>query len=102
MTFPSAHIVTVPGSGSVQRITGTTSQSSSALSIGKMATLIVSGDTAVAVRFSSGSDTAVSTDIEIPASGRFDWSVTTDSQIVSAIAADGTSTFECWVFESSP
>lgn len=99
---PLAPIVGGSGARVPQRLTGTSSQSNStALVQGSFATLLVSSDTAVAVRFAGSSGTAVSTDVEIPASGRFDWYVESDSTVISVIAADGSSTFECWVWQSS-
>jgi hypothetical protein len=104
----SSSIVLGPATGgsgarAPQRLTGTTSQSiGTALTPGTFATILVSSDVPIAFRLTGAASTAVATDPELPLSGRYDWSVEDGTQHVAVIAADGASTFECWVFQSSP
>lgn len=89
-----------PTDDGYQRLSGTSSQASTALAEGQNATLIVSGEIAVNVRWSASSPTAVGTDVELPAGSRVDWLVTSDTKFVATVPADGASTAECWVFNS--
>jgi hypothetical protein len=105
---PSALIVTAPlvtgtsghGTRAWQRLTGTTSQSSTELDEGCYHTLQV-GATAVRVRWTASAGTAVTTDWYLPAGARVDWTTDGITKFVNAIAADGTSSFEVFVAASS-
>lgn len=83
------------GSRSWQRLTGSTSQSSTELDQGTYATL-QNGSVAIRVRWTSSAGTAVSTDWVIGPYGRFDWIVDGDTSFVNAIG-DGGATFECFI-----
>lgn len=95
-------IPTAPAAGTQGRITGTTSQQATVLPVGRMATIIVSDAVGVRFRFDSSAATALSTDMMIAAGGRFDWLVTEQTKHVAGISGDGATTFEAWVFTSSP
>lgn len=89
---------------SAQRLagTGTTeAENSTALTPDQMATIMVG---AVAIRISFGSAASFSTattDLIIPAYGRFDWQVSSRDIYVSIEAADGSSAYEAHVWTSS-
>lgn len=91
------------GTRAPQRITGSTSSVafSTQLESGKYATLKNSADTPIAVRWGSSSPTAEVTDVELGTGESFRWAVDTESSFVACIAADGTSTFEAWLWTSS-
>lgn len=73
------------------------------LAVGKMATLIIG---AVPVRFRLAGAFALAnqvatTDPVLPANGRHDWLVESDTRWPYLEAADGVATFEAWVWSSS-
>jgi hypothetical protein len=90
-----------------QRLSGTgTTEASNAASMlpGKYATLVV-GDTPVryALADEPGISNAVATtDIIIPANSSVTWTVGKFSRYAYVEAADGSSAYEAWVFQSSP
>lgn len=93
------------GATAAQRLAGTGAtgaENTTALAGGEMATLLV-GATAVRVRWGGSSSVeADTTDPILPAYGRFDWMVDAAADdFVSVQAADGTSSFEAWVWTSS-
>lgn len=85
--------------------TGTTEDhNTTALNIGEMATLYV-GNVAVRVSFRSatgGSTQVATTDLVVGANDRFDWLVKPQTRVVYVEAADGSSAYECWVWQSNP
>jgi len=88
------------------RLTGTTGEDSPAskLRVGCMATILNGGQ---AIRFSlrgalAGSAQVATTDPIIPANGRFDWTVTPGTTVPYVESEDASTSFECWVWQSSP
>lgn len=82
--------------------TGTTeATNTTALGPGCLATLMVGAE---AIRINFGAATAptvATTDLIVPAYGRFDWTVEAQSCFVSIEAADGAAAYEAWVWTSS-
>lgn len=107
----SSQILAPVGGGSApvatQRIanTGTTeANNATALTPLSMATL-QAGAASIRVSFRGATGVVgavATTDLLIPAGGRFDWYVTPDTDIVYVEAGDGASAYECWVWSSSP
>lgn len=97
-----------PTSGrGLQRVTGTGATSNAtttALTIGEMATLLV-GPVSVRIGFAAteaGAETAASATAPLlPEYGRIDWRVTATDCFVAAEAEDGASAFEFSVWTSS-
>jgi hypothetical protein len=92
------------GATAQQRLanTGTTeAENATALTVGELATLMV-GAAAIRVSFGSAASFATATtDLIVPAYGRFDWMVSPRDAFVSIEAADGSSAYEAWVWTSS-
>lgn len=88
-----------------QRIAGTGATAAghtTALTTGAPATLLVG---AASVRFmltETNAGTTASTDILLPAYGRYDWVADTGTQFARLVAGDGSSAFEAWVWTSGP
>lgn len=80
---------------------GTSSAISVPMTPGSYASIVNSSSTPIAIRFGTSAPTAVTTDLELGSNGRFDWYVEEDTMYVAAIAADGSTAYECWVFGSS-
>lgn len=90
-----------------QRISGTgttEANSATALTLGAKATLMNGANSIrVSFRAATGVATAVATtSLLIGSYGRFDWDVTDETDFVYVEAGDGASTFECWIWTSSP
>lgn len=85
--------------------TGTTEDhNTTALNVGQFATLMV-GDTAVRVSFRSatgGSGQVATTDMIIAANKDFPWLVFDATKVVYIEAADGSSAYEAWLWQSNP
>ena len=85
--------------------TGTTEDvNDTALTVGAQATLQV-GAGSVRVTWdndSAGASKVGTTDLLLPAGGRFDWTVETHTRYVHVEAGDGSSAYEAWVWQSSP
>lgn len=106
----AAKMLAPPGGGAAPLLedrlagTGTTEDNNTTgLHVGAMATLLV-GNVAVRVSFenATGLSTKVATtDPIIAANSRFDWLVTPETAFVYVEAADGSSAYECWVWQSS-
>lgn len=82
--------------------TGTTeATNTTALGAGCLATVMV-GAAAIRINFGSVTGpTVATTDLIVPAYGRFDWTVEAESCFVSIEAADGAAAYEAWVWTSS-
>jgi hypothetical protein len=88
------------------RLAGTTGEDSTPtkLRVGVMATILVG---AQPIRFSlrgalEGTTQVATTDPLLPAFGRYDWVVASDTCVVYVESSDATTAYECWVWQSSP
>ncbi|NJL44442.1 MAG: hypothetical protein HC945_03980 [Nitrosarchaeum sp.] len=84
--------------------TGSTESSSTELTVGKMATIMV-GATAIRIEFlpTAGAGSSVATtSLIIGVNQRFAWVVLDETKFVAIEAADGASAYEAWVWTSSP
>lgn len=102
---PIAQIILAPltsgqGSRTVQRLTGTTSQSTTELDVGTYATIKNAGTAQIRVRWTSSSGTAVTTDWPLSGGERFDWYVDDDTKFVNVIGEGGAS-FEAQIASTS-
>lgn len=85
--------------------TGTTEDlTTTPLTVGPYATIVV-GSVAVRVELNNdptATGQVATTDVVLAANSRFDWEVELSTRYVHVEAADGTSAYECWVWQSGP
>lgn len=99
-TFPDGSgFDTITGSGSTE------DSNSTALTVGRMATLLVgSVAVSIALKAATGASTQVTaaTSVQLPAYGRLDWVVTPTTRVVYQEATAGSGTHISWLWHSSP
>ncbi|MCP5044194.1 MAG: hypothetical protein GY944_24460 [bacterium] len=87
---PSAQLVEMAAFTTLKTLTmDASSQATGALTAGKTYTILVSSDNVVQFRWGATADTATTSDPELPASGRYDFTCTTDALHWSFIGAAG-------------
>lgn len=97
---------TFPAGSAYDTLVGTTGEDSTSakLTVGRMATILVG---AAPIRFTlrgatGAANQVAATDPLLPAYGRYDWTVQSDTCVVYVQSGDASTAFEAWVHHSSP